>query len=177
MSGTRVMGCTLADWLSLARLVLAPAAAWALTGGAAWTAAGLFALAVLTDVLDGRLARRHGVATVRGTLLDHGADAVFVTTVLATAAVLGLIPLLLPPMIALAFLQYARDLGRARIVPVAWLGRVNGIGYYVLAAAALLAPVSDAVPGFAAGRAALAWLLVASTLAAMGLRAWPSPRA
>lgn len=177
MSSTRVVGGALPDWLSLSRLLLAPAVAWALVGGAVWTGAGLFLLAVLTDVLDGRLARWHGVATVRGTLLDHGADAVFVTTVLTTAAVLGLVPLLLPPLIGLAFLQYARDVSRARVPPAAWLGRINGIGYYVLAAAALLAPALGELPAFAAGLVACAWLLVVSTLAAIVLRAWPRPGA
>ncbi len=67
------------------RVVLAPVVmGLVLAGGdgAEGAAALLFALAALTDFLDGRLARRWGVTTTLGSFLDTTADKLLVTGVL-----------------------------------------------------------------------------------------------
>jgi hypothetical protein len=69
-----------------------------------------------------------------GTVVDHGSDAVFVTVQCAAGASLGLLPPLLPVLIAVAFIQYARGIYAPH--PERWrgsgLGRWNGIGYFVV---------------------------------------------
>jgi phosphatidylglycerophosphate synthase len=155
--------------LSLSRLPLAAGVAWALLADRAVIGAALFALAVLTDIVDGRLARARGQATRLGTLLDHGADASFVTAVTTAAAVLGLLPWLLPPLIAVAFVQYLLDshvlsgaaLRRSR------LGRHNGIAYYVIVGAVLTVRHLGSPPVLLEVINGCGLLLIASTLVSM----------
>lgn len=169
---------TVPNVLSLSRLPLAAGVAWALLADRAWIGLTLFALAVLTDVLDGRLARARGQATRLGTLLDHGADASFVTAVTTAAAVLGLLPGLLPPLIVIAFLQYLLDSSvlTGAALRRSQLGRYNGIAYYVIAGAALAAGHLDSPPpALLEALDGCGLLLIASTLASMiqRLRAKP----
>ncbi len=168
-----------ANALTLLRLLAAPALLYAMLSEAALLALGIFALATATDLADGPLARRSGAVQPRGALLDHGADAVFVVTGLAALAVRGEITPWLPPVVALAFLQYAAGF-RFRAHPDArpslragLLGRWNGIAYFVLLGAPL---VRDVLSPFAwAQRLAspcnlsiFAWLLLAATLFSIG---------
>ena len=100
-----------------------------------WGAASLvFVAAVVTDIADGRVARALGEASTRGGLFDHTVDALFVAASLGAGAWLGLVNPVLPPLILLAFLQYALD-SRAhagRALRASKLGRYNGITYYIL---------------------------------------------
>jgi CDP-diacylglycerol--glycerol-3-phosphate 3-phosphatidyltransferase len=59
------------------------------TDGAYPAAAALFALAAATDYFDGRLARRWGVATPFGSLLDTTADKLLVSGVLVALVAVG----------------------------------------------------------------------------------------
>ena len=59
------------------------------TDGAYPIAAGLFALAAVTDYFDGRLARRWGVATPFGSFLDTTADKLLVSGVLVALVAVG----------------------------------------------------------------------------------------
>ncbi|MEX2480080.1 MAG: CDP-alcohol phosphatidyltransferase family protein [Gammaproteobacteria bacterium] len=151
--------------LSLSRVLMAPLTAWLLHEGLALLSVVAFMLVILSDVLDGRVARARAQVSVLGTLLDHGADAVFVSVMLATAAVLGLIPGALPMLIVVAFVQYALDGG----APVgaaprgSQLGRINGIAYYVMVACIMAVHHFFPVGLFADGVRALAWVLVMTT--------------
>lgn len=160
---------TRANALTLLRLAAAPALA-AAVGAEAWAVAtGLFALAVATDFADGWIARRYGEASPLGGLFDHFVDATFVTVGTAALALRGALPLALPPLIALAFAQYALDsrAAAAHGLRRSSLGRWNGIAYYVAVAVPI---VRDALslpwPGPGLVRA-LAWGLVASTVVSM----------
>jgi phosphatidylglycerophosphate synthase len=162
---------TLANALTLLRLALAPGLVAAILGDAPGIAAAIFALAVATDVADGRVARRRAEASALGGALDHAVDAAFVTAGAAALAARGLLPAPLPLLIAAAFLQYARGartpdgaLRRSR------LGRWNGIAYYAIVAVPL---VRDALGiGWPAPPLvrALGWLLVATTALSMADR-------
>ncbi len=126
---------TVANALSAVRLVAAPACAWA-TLALHWPlAAGLFWLAVATDLLDGPVARRRGEASALGGLVDHATDAFFCTCVLAALATRGLAPAALPVLVAAAFVQYTLDskalAGKA--LRTSRIGRYNGIAYFILA--------------------------------------------
>jgi len=70
--------------LTLIRVLLSPAVvALLLTStGPAWTAAAVFALAALTDVLDGHLARTQGTVSTFGKLADPIADKLIVGSAL-----------------------------------------------------------------------------------------------
>jgi phosphatidylglycerophosphate synthase len=166
---TRRIWITRANGLSLLRMLVAPLLAFAVADGATARAAALFWLAVATDVADGRVARRRGEVTRYGRLLDHAADATFVAVGTAALASAGALPVALPPLIAVAFLQYAldsRSLG-TREPRGSRLGHWNGIAYYVIVAVPVM---RDALglswPGAAPVRA-FGWLLVATTLASM----------
>ena len=125
---------TRANALTALRLVAAPALAAAVLAGAPGLALFLFSLAVATDLLDGRVARRFGEASPLGGLLDHATDATFVTAGLGALACRGEVPLVLPGLVAAAFVQYTLD-SRAvagRPLRASALGRCNGIAYFVL---------------------------------------------
>jgi phosphatidylglycerophosphate synthase len=167
------MWMTWANLLTLSRLGLALPCALAVTAGR-WPLAGaLFLVAVATDLLDGPLARRLGQSTPLGGLLDHATDATFVCAALAAFACTGVLPWLLPALVGAAFLQYVIDSRalRGRPLRASWLGRWNGIAYFVLtgmllAQRALGSPWPD--DRLWAG---VAWLLIGSTLVSMANRA------
>jgi cardiolipin synthase len=163
---------TRANALTCLRLAAAPALVVAIRADAAWAATAVFALAVASDVADGIVARRFGEQSGLGRLIDHAADAVFVTAGAAALAHARVLPALLPTLIAASFLQYALDAKTAKASGPrpSTLGRWNGIAYYAIVAIPI---VRDALgidwPGSALVMA-LGWLLVGSTLVSMGDR-------
>ena len=163
---------TRANALTALRLLAAPALFLCLREELARAALALFVLAVVTDVLDGWVARRYGESSAWGGLFDHASDAGFVTAGLAALAFTGKVSPLLPWLIAGAFLQYALD-SRALVgqpLRTSWLGRTNGIAYFVL----LGIPVVQGGLGLGWPPATLVhflgWLLVVSTAVSMGDR-------
>ena len=179
---------TRANALTALRLVCGPLLVLALLERAAWPAFTLFWLAVGSDLLDGRVARRYGEARALGGFLDHVTDAAFVSLGLAALALLGEAPALLPALVALAFLQYTLDSrvmqakraarrSRAESDPqgstlrASALGRWNGIAYFVPIGTVV---VRDALAlGWPPphGVLWLGWALVATTLLSMADRA------
>ncbi len=151
------------------RLLLAPVLVAAIVQDAPALSVLVFAAAVCSDFADGWVARRYGEVSDFGGVFDHAVDATFVAAGAAALAAVGVLPWPLPPLIALAFLQYALD---SRVLAERGLrgnpiGRVNGIAYYVVVAVPI---VRDALglgwpgPGLVW---ALGWALVATTLASM----------
>jgi phosphatidylglycerophosphate synthase len=169
---------TAPDALSLFRILAAPACAWYLLQDQWLPACILVALAILSDLLDGPLARRMGTASAAGGLLDHSCDAIFVSCTLAALAAKGYLPMLLPLLVILSFAQYVLD-SRAlsgQNLRSSLIGRGNGIAYFLLLGACtfpwLLAP--DLVP--LTWLHGAAWVLVASTLVSMLDRLWTLSR-
>ena len=141
VSATKPRWLTAANVISLARLGATPFSLIAVLD-ANWRLAGMiFAGAVASDFLDGILARWRNTVSSLGGVLDHTADAVFVAVTLWGIAYLevgtgtDVVPGILPWFIALAFLQYLFDSKALSGQPLraSWLGRVNGIAYYVVA--------------------------------------------
>jgi phosphatidylglycerophosphate synthase len=165
----------LANAISAGRIALTPLVAWAvLTGHPSLALSGL-ALVITSDLLDGLVARRRRQVTPFGRLLDHGADALFVTVLAGVGAHLGLLPTAFAPIIALAFLQYALDsrILRQRTLRPSRLGRINGIAHYVIVAAAIVVQLH--LPDVPVARAvvmASGWLLVATSVASIAERGW-----
>ena len=163
-----------ADGLSLFRVLVAFPSAWLVVQEQWLWASVLVAMAMLSDLLDGPLARRSGYASAAGGLLDHSCDAVYVSTVLAGLALSGIVPALLPILVILSFSQYVLD-SRAlsgQKLRTSVLGRSNGIAYFILLGACLfprsLAPTL--IPPDWLYTAA--WLLIASTAVSMLDRLW-----
>ena len=161
--------------VSLLRLGLAPVSLHAVLAGRWQLAAGVFAAAVASDLLDGLLARRLRVASALGGLLDHTADAVFVALTLwgiaYAEAQIGadLVPGILPLAIALAFLQYLVDSKALAGKPLraSWLGRANGIAYFVFAGVVIGRHALDLAWLPAQGVYWFGLLVLVSTLASM----------
>jgi CDP-diacylglycerol--glycerol-3-phosphate 3-phosphatidyltransferase len=86
---------TAADQLTIARAASVPIVvvlyAWSFPNHDYWATA-VFCIAMTTDWLDGRLARRQGRATSVGTLLDPIADKVLVLAVLVMLVEQGVAP-------------------------------------------------------------------------------------
>ena len=174
---------TLPNALSTSRLLLAPLGAvlvmrqplaqTTLLAGTALCAAAVFYIAVATDVLDGRIARRRGQVSALGGLLDHGSDAVFVTVLLGALAWIGVVPALLPPLVIAAFTQYMLDSKAlaGHTLRASWLGRRNGVAYFVLAGTAITRDALQFSWPANSWLQALGWLLIATTLLSMYDRA------
>ncbi len=78
--------------LTAMRLLLAPVVMWAIVTGRHGMAAGIFAVAAVTDGLDGALARRFRWNSRVGAYLDPVADKVLLSGVYLTLAVTGELP-------------------------------------------------------------------------------------
>ena len=74
-----------------------------------WCAVAVYTVAVLTDVWDGRVARRVGSATATGRAFDHFTDIGFILTALCADVAVGLVPWWVPASIAASFLFYVVD--------------------------------------------------------------------
>jgi cardiolipin synthase len=163
---------TRANALTCIRVAAVPAVVVAIRADAAWAAVAVFALAVASDVADGIVARRFEEQSGLGRLFDHAADAAFVTAGAAALAHAGVLPPLLPTLIAASFLQYALDAKVAKGSgprPSA-LGRWNGIAYYAIVAVPIVRDALELAWPAPALVMALGWLLVGSTLVSMGDR-------
>lgn len=138
----------------------------------------LFA-AIVTDYLDGAVARLAGTASPAGILFDHLTDCVFVTAGLGGAAFAGSVTPVLPVVIVIAFVQYVMDSHfyyRDNQLRASLIGRANGILYFaplcmIAAGRSLWLPIEYPVVEDAA--AGLAWVLVASTVVSILARAMP----
>ncbi len=141
-----------------------------------WLPIGLVALAIATDYFDGVVARRRNTASDLGQIFDHTTDFLFVTTGLAGAAVGGLLPVMLPVLIVVAFSQYVLDsrfLYRQKRLLMSPLGRWNGILYF---APLVMIGLSRLPLGPLADLSAFlvepfSYLLIVSTLLSIGDRA------
>jgi phosphatidylglycerophosphate synthase len=140
----------MAHAITAVRLLAVVPAAWAFSRAESVSASWLVllvAVAIVSDYVDGIVARRTGTASPGGMLFDHTTDCLFVTSGLAGASMAGLIPMILPVLVVIAFTQYVLDsyfLHRQRRLRMSFLGRWNGIFYFaplvMVAIAALRLP-------------------------------------
>ena len=133
--------------ITVVRILLAPVFIWMLLaddgadGWLRWAAAVLFILAIATDGIDGAIARKHGLVTDLGKLLDPIAD-----KILTGAALIGLSILLeLPWWVTIVIL--VREIGitvfrfvmlRDRVIPASRGGKLKTIAQSVAISLALL---------------------------------------
>lgn len=76
----------------------------------------MYGVAVATDFLDGRVARRHGTASGRGQLFDHATDVLLVGASLVVFAASGRISWWVPAAVLGAVAAYAHAVWRERFV-------------------------------------------------------------
>ena len=82
--------------LTVFRIVLVPFFIYCLVGdfeNSKLYAAILFAIAAMSDFLDGKIARKYGIITRFGTFMDPLADKILVLSAMFTFVILGYIPL------------------------------------------------------------------------------------
>jgi CDP-diacylglycerol--glycerol-3-phosphate 3-phosphatidyltransferase len=120
--------------VTVARILLAPVFIWMLIVDAGdaglfrWLAAGLFVLAILTDAVDGFLARDRNLVTDQGKLLDPIADKVLIGGALVGLSILGELPwwvtiVILVREVGITVLRLA--LLRDHVIPAGLLGKVK----------------------------------------------------
>lgn len=83
---------TLPNLLTFSRLIAAPIVGYLIINDLHIPALGLFAYASVTDLVDGWIARKWGLQTVVGTVIDPMADKALMTIVTVTLAMKGAIP-------------------------------------------------------------------------------------
>ncbi len=160
-----------ANLLTLLRLLSIPLLVWLIINERWWLATAMLFIAILSDIFDGKIARKMNQATAFGGLFDHATDAILVSAASWALAQLGLINGLLWVLILLAFTQYTLDSKAlsGQILRSSKLGRYNGIAYFALICLCvafqcfplqILNPVLSWV----------AWTLVATSLLSMGDR-------
>jgi cardiolipin synthase len=133
----------LANAVTVARICAAPLAIWLVLDHSMAPAFGLFALAGLSDALDGWLARRHGGSAL-GAMLDPLADKALLIGMFVALAAIGVLPGWLAILVVLrdgAILAGAAALwlmgGLHRVRPMG-LSKLNTALQIVLVGAALL---------------------------------------
>lgn len=165
------------DRLTLLRVLLVPVLLLAHLGGAYFTAALLFAIAGVTDYVDGWLARRLRQSTPFGAFFDPVADKLMVVTVLVLLAgtwgspwvTLPALLIIAREVLVSALREWLAELGHRAAVAVSWLGKVKTTVQMVALTVLLwVPPAAGAAPPFP-GAAGLGLLLL---LLAAGLTAW-----
>ena len=164
----------MANLLTSLRLLLVLPFAFFMAKGDRTSAILAFAawvVALITDLLDGPIARRRGTVTAFSGTFDHTTDFLFVTSGLFAGALRGAFPWILPILITAAFAQYVIDsywIHRHAKLRGSKLGRYNGILYFVPTVMDCLIRIGL---GFLAPlMTMLVWLLVLTTLVSMGER-------
>lgn len=155
----------LPNLLSAARLAMAPWVMAVILRGDYVTALGWFAMAAITDALDGLLARRMRVESTFGQVLDPVADKILLSGVFVALAIVAAIPWWL------AWLVLGRDLvillftggsmlfaKTSRSFPPSLWGKLSTVAQMIF----VLAVVMDRA-GFALPTTALVWVTAALT--------------
>lgn len=101
--------------ITLGRILLVPVVVWAIAVGQMRVAFLLFLLAGLSDLIDGFLAKRFGMATELGAYLDPLADKAMIVSIYVMLAIVGAIPLWL------VILVVSRDIMIVSAVMLSWL--------------------------------------------------------
>lgn len=116
-----------------------------------WVGMAVFALAAITDWLDGYLARRWGETSAFGAFLDPVADKLMVAAALILLVELGraeayLAIIIIGREIAISALrEWMAQLGKSRNVAVAFIGKIKTVAQMTALIALLL--WEDVIPG------------------------------
>src|SRR5258705_13661533 len=117
-SGTffgRGYGLSIPNLITLARILAVPVILWAVTSGEVRIAFALFLAAGLSDLIDGFLAKRFGMATELGAYLDPLADKAMIISIYVALGIVEAIPRWL------VILVVSRDIMIVSAVILSWL--------------------------------------------------------
>ncbi len=160
------MGRHLPNLLSLFRLLLAPVAAWAILAGEYHFALMVFAVAAVTDGLDGYLARLLNAQSRVGAYLDPIADKALLSTVYLVLGIAGLAPWWLVGLVfgrdllILALAGAALALTSYRDFPPSLLGKIS-TAIQMLAGVVII--IEKAFPLLGIRTEPLIWAVAAAT--------------
>lgn len=160
---------TLPNLFTLVRVVLAPVIVWAILTHRAFDALAVFAVAAVTDVIDGYLARHFGGTSAGGAMLDPIADKLLMTGVYLALSIEGSVPWWLTGVI------FGRDLliltasvvalltTKLRAFPPSVWGKASTF-LQILTAVAFLGRNAFGWPLLAKAAASLVWPAIALTV-------------
>ena len=159
----------IANIVTVIRILLAPVFIWLLLaddghdGWLRWVAAALFVVAILTDSVDGFLARGRNLVTDAGKILDPIADKVLVGGALVALSILGEVwwwvtALILVREVGITVYRFV--VIRSRVVPADLLGKIKTWVQSVAVTLALL-PLDRVVGGWYAW---VVWILLGAAL-------------
>jgi CDP-diacylglycerol--glycerol-3-phosphate 3-phosphatidyltransferase len=154
---------TLPNALSSIRAVSVAPVIWLIALGDPALALGVFALASITDLVDGQLARRRHEVTALGTFLDPLADKILIAGTLAALAVQGAAPAWAVGIVVARELVAVEVRVRSRGLAAAADGKAKTV-VQAIATAALLASLAWPSAGFASAAGALLVAAVALTV-------------
>lgn len=83
---------TLPNLLTLSRILLCPILAHSILTSRPLLASSILFYCAVSDLADGELARRYGMKSVLGTILDPAADKILMTTMVVSLGYKGLLP-------------------------------------------------------------------------------------
>ncbi|MBF0426068.1 MAG: CDP-alcohol phosphatidyltransferase family protein [Magnetococcales bacterium] len=152
--------------LSFLRIFAVPVFIWLMLNGREDVAVWLFALAGVTDAVDGAIAKRFGMVTELGGYLDPLADKLLLISGFTVLTYLGQMPLLLTlavitrdVIILVGAVVFQLMTGSLRMRPL-WISKVNTAAQIVLVMLTMIAQVHGSltwlVPGFV-------WITAATT--------------
>ena len=166
----KVLTMNVPNFLSLLRLAMVPVFAVVFfqpSPTARYWAAGVYALAFVTDVADGYIARHFNQVTRLGRILDPLADKLMTFTVIVCITAAGIIPVW--AVIIFFCKEAAMGLGALSmlhkiddVIPSNWLGKLSTGVFFVVCVALMLFPAIPRV-----GRTAMIGGALALTLLAL----------
>lgn len=139
-----VSNWNLPNILTSLRILFIPLFAWLVLGGHEWWAFGCFALLMLTDKLDGDIARSRGLITNFGKIADPIADKALMTAALVCLNITGALPVWITVLIL--FREFGITIWRffllrqGKVVPASQGGKLK-TALQTLAVALYLCPL------------------------------------
>ena len=163
--------------LTIARLAALPVVLWLARAEHHVLAAALFVAAMLSDCVDGWLARRLDRESLLGLYLDPVVDKIVVLVMLYELAAWDRIPQVIPHLfLARELLQNAiRGVAATRgtVVGANWMGKTKATLQTVVITWGLLLPVvATPLPWSVAGLVIAAWTVLAVSWTFFGIFAW-----
>ena len=133
--------------ITVVRILLAPVFIWMLLaddgqdGALRWAAAILFIVAIATDWVDGAIARKHGLITDLGKLLDPIADKVLTGGALVALSILGELPWWVTIVVLvreIGITVHRMIVATDHVVAAAWMGKLKTVAQSIAISLALL---------------------------------------